>query len=178
MERRNKSCHLRHYRSFVIFGKMEHRQTLFSLNLGSAPSPFPYLLPINAEAFHCQVKTCTYFYLLPFIYVGIVLTIKRLYSLNWLLYSSILFFIPFINLLFFCLLSILPKAEKDLNSKANKAWLDRIIPRKSFLCRPFGEFKWYPRNPNHLISLSLGLVRIMGGVFLLVYHLQWDWPQL
>ena len=93
----------------------------FSLDLGSAPSPFPYLLPTNAEAFSLSGENLyILFTSLPFIYIGIALTIKRLRSLNWPLYSSILFFIPFVNLLFFCLLSILPKTEIGLNSKVKK----------------------------------------------------------
>ena len=137
---------------------MEHRQTLFSLDLGSAPSPFPYLLPTNAEAFSLSGENLyILFTSLPFIYIGIALTIKRLHSLNWPLYSSILFFIPFVNLLFFCLLSILPKTEIGLNSKVNKAWLDRIIPRRKVSCA----------------ALSAGLNGILATLIIFYQFIPW-----
>ena len=139
----------------------------FSLDLGSAPSPFPYLLPTNAEAFSLSGENLyILFTSLPFIYIGIALTIKRLHSLNWPLYSSILFFIPFINLLFFCLLSILPKAEKGLNSKANKAWLDRIIPRRKVSCAALSaSLNGILATLIIFISLSLGLGQDYGWGF-------------
>jgi len=139
----------------------------FSLYLGSAPSPFPYLLPTNAEAFSLSGENLyILFTSLPFIYIGIALTIKRLHSLNWPLYSSILFFIPFVNLLFFCLLSILTKTEKDLPSKANKAWLDRIIPRRKVSCAALSaSLNGILATLIIFISLSLGLGQDYGWGF-------------
>ena len=146
---------------------MEHRQTLFFFGSWFAPSPFPYLLPTNAEAFSLSGENLyILFTSLPFIYIGIALTIKRLHSLSWPLYSSILFFIPFINLLFFCLLSILPKAEKGLNSKANKAWLDRIIPRRKVSCAALSaSLNGILATLIIFISLSLGLGQDYGWGF-------------
>ena len=50
---------------------------------------------------------------LPFIYVGVTLTVKRLRSIGIPTFLAALFFVPFINLLFFAVLSCLPrKGEK------------------------------------------------------------------
>ena len=49
---------------------------------------------------------------LPFIYVGVILTVKRLRSIGVPSFLAALFFVPFINLLFFAMLSFLPKKRR------------------------------------------------------------------
>ncbi len=77
---------------------------------------------------------------LPFIYMGIVLTIKRLRSLEWPAWLAVLFFAPFVNLLFFLLLSILPERgtlqeKSSEKTKGNlNARLHRLIPQSNFAC--------------------------------------------
>ena len=67
--------------------------------------PYQYLLPgiELPEAAHDQrdlflVLAVT---ALPFIYVGVILTVKRLRSIGVPSFLAVLFFMPFINLLFF-----------------------------------------------------------------------------
>ncbi len=48
---------------------------------------------------------------IPFIWVGVVLTLRRLRDAGLPLWLVALFFLPFINLLFFLLLSIMPSRE-------------------------------------------------------------------
>jgi len=48
---------------------------------------------------------------IPFVWVGVVLTVRRLRDLDWPLWVVILFFVPFLNLLFFAMLSVLPGAR-------------------------------------------------------------------
>ena len=105
------------------------------------PTPFFYLLPETdriSTVDPAQVILPIFGLALPFIYIGIVLTVKRLRSLGWPIYLSILFFVPFINFLFFFLLSILPKdsPSKGTNEgkKKNARWLDRFLPRGKVTC--------------------------------------------
>ena len=105
------------------------------------PTPFFYLLPetdFTGVADPLRVILPVFALALPFIYVGIVLTVKRLRSLGWPIYSSILFFVPFLNLLFFFLLSILPKdsgSQRDEeNDKRGAGWLDRFLPQGQVAC--------------------------------------------
>ena len=102
------------------------------------PTPFFYVLPetdFYSTADPARVILPIFSFALPFIYIGIVLTVKRLRSLGWPIYSSILFFIPFINLLFFFLLSILPEKSSTDRIKENKTrWLDRFIPQGKVTC--------------------------------------------
>ena len=105
------------------------------------PTPFFYLLPVTdftSTADPVQLILPIFGLALPFIYIGIVLTVKRLRSLGWPIYSSVLFFVPFINFLFFFLLSILPKssptAEINEDKKKKHGWLDRFLPRGKVAC--------------------------------------------
>ena len=108
------------------------------------PTPFFYLFP-ESDLFNTSGPVSPILSILalalPFIYVGIVLTVKRLRALHWPIWVSFLFFIPFINLLFFFLLSILPGPAKtegvknDRRPEGKKAsWLDRFIPKGKAAC--------------------------------------------
>jgi hypothetical protein len=57
---------------------------------------------------------------LPFIWLGVSLTTKRLRSFGAPLALTILFFIPLVNLLFFLLLSFIP--SKDIHKRTNQAF--------------------------------------------------------
>lgn len=71
---------------------------------------------------------------LPFIWVGVVLTLRRLRSAGLPLPLVALFFAPVVNLLFFLLLAAIP-AQENHEEKAGKpggalgSWLDRWIPQ-------------------------------------------------
>ena len=57
--------------------------------------------------------------------------------MDWPLWSAVLFFAPFVNLLFFLLLTLL--RERDVGSgktseKSSQSWLDQIIPHGNFNC--------------------------------------------
>lgn len=72
---------------------------------------------------------------LPFIWVGVVLTLRRLRDIGWPLWLVAAFFIPFLNLLFFMLLSAVPSRAGDGEQHPNGAVvaaLDRIIPKSGF----------------------------------------------
>ena len=118
------------------------------------PTPFFYLLPeISSETVRTDLILPCFGIALPFIYLGLVLTVKRLRSLGWPIYSSILFFVPFVNLLFFFLLSILPQNSplewNRKNRPRTKEWLDRFLPRGKVACA----------------SLAMGLSATLGTLF-------------
>ena len=68
---------------------------------------------------------------LPFIYVGVILTVKRLRSIGIPTFLAVLFFVPFINLLFFAVLSCLPGREDSETSREvdPPPFLKRLVPR-------------------------------------------------
>ena len=123
---------------FYYFGKVEHRQTLFSLDLGSAPSPFPYLLPTNAEAFSLSGENLyILFTSLPFIYIGIALTIKRLHSSTGR-FTAPFFFLSHLSIYyFFAFFPFFPRQKKDSIQKQTKHGLILSYREEKFPVPPF-----------------------------------------
>lgn len=73
------------------------------------------------------------FLAIPFIWVGVTMTVRRLRDAGQPLWLTCLFFIPFLNVLFFGVLCILPPKQSSPQSDA-APWpsvrpLDRLIPR-------------------------------------------------
>ncbi|HYY43323.1 MAG TPA: DUF805 domain-containing protein, partial [Pyrinomonadaceae bacterium] len=69
---------------------------------------------------------------LPFIWVGVVLTLRRLRDAGLPLWLVILFFVPFLNLIFFLLLAVLPGRERVPRGGRATSFFDRLIPRGAF----------------------------------------------
>jgi len=71
---------------------------------------------------------------LPFVWLGVVMTLKRLRSAGLPNALVILFFFPFLNLVFFLVLSLWPERQiEDLNHGGHRgaqgdSWLCRIVP--------------------------------------------------
>ena len=83
---------------------------------------------------------------LPFIYLGVVLTVKRLRSLRLPRFLVALFFVPFINLLFFAMLSVLPTKAREAEADAGAEevpppnMLGYVVPRNPVPCFFFAAF--------------------------------------
>lgn len=76
----------------------------------------------------------------PFIFVGVFLTIRRLRDAALPLSLVGLFFLPFLNLLFFAFLSIVPSREASEISLQRSELFDRIIPKSQLGSAAFGCF--------------------------------------
>jgi uncharacterized membrane protein YhaH (DUF805 family) len=78
---------------------------------------------------------------IPFIWAGTVLTLKRLRSAGLPLALVICFFIPFVNLLAFAILSVIPGNEDLTISEGRKpSFLKRIIPENKWGNAAFAVF--------------------------------------
>jgi uncharacterized membrane protein YhaH (DUF805 family) len=72
---------------------------------------------------------------LPFIWVGLVLTLRRLRDIGWPLWLTAIFFIPFVNVLFFAILSAIPSAQKheaEWRALGLSSGVGRFIPKSAF----------------------------------------------
>lgn len=70
---------------------------------------------------------------LPFVWAGMVLTLRRLRSAGLPIWLVVLFFVPLVNLLFFAVLCLLPVAAGESRDPApDQRLLDRVIPRSGF----------------------------------------------
>jgi len=97
---------------------------------------------------------------LPFVWVGVVLTLKRLRSAKLPPSLVVLFFVPFANLLFFLVLCLWP--ERDF---AGAEQQDR--PKHSFLARIVPEGTVGSASVSLLLTAPIGLAMVLLGVKLL-----------
>lgn len=98
---------------------------------------------------------------LPFIWVGTVMTIKRLRSANLPTQLVFLFFIPYLNLLFLLLLCLLPARDTAATSKEDGGertpFLVRVVPKSALGSAAMAVLVTVP--------LGLGMVLLLTKVF-------------
>jgi uncharacterized membrane protein YhaH (DUF805 family) len=68
---------------------------------------------------------------LPFIWTGIALTIRRLRDADWPVGLMLFFFVPFLNLAFFLLLSLVPSRAETVPKERHGTLLGRFIPESA-----------------------------------------------
>lgn len=68
---------------------------------------------------------------LPFIWVGVALTMRRLRDADWPVGLALLFFVPFVNLPFFLLLSLVPGRTDESRRILRPGAFARIIPESA-----------------------------------------------
>jgi len=67
---------------------------------------------------------------LPFIWVGVALTARRLRSIGLPTWMLVGFFLPFLNLLFLLILCVLPAVDEEHDLKSpSSGWMDRFVPQ-------------------------------------------------
>lgn len=72
---------------------------------------------------------------LPFLYVGLALTVQRLRALSLPLGLAAFFFLPFLNLVFFAFLVVMREnPERDIKPDFKPGTLDRYIPMSKLGC--------------------------------------------
>lgn len=72
---------------------------------------------------------------LPFLWAGVVLTLRRLRAVGWRPWWVALFFVPVLKLVFFALLCAMPSREvasAPLQKGTRREWLGALIPRSAF----------------------------------------------
>jgi len=98
---------------------------------------FNYWIPVRDVGRITQLRSDTSIFLgtmvalaLPFIWIGVTLTIKRLRSAGLPISLAAIFFVPFVNLLFFVVLSLWPDQlrEAQAHRGAGQPWLRKIVP--------------------------------------------------
>jgi len=132
------------------------RDYLYGLN-----GLFNYWAPLNkaARLTHLSYAEKQFLFTLvivslPFIWLGVNLTVRRLRDAALPLWLVCLFFVPFVNVLFFLALCLIPPKHNDPSDEA-APWphvrpLDRFIPRSELAS----------------IMLSIGVTTLIGLVCL------------
>jgi uncharacterized membrane protein YhaH (DUF805 family) len=101
---------------------------------------------------------------LPFVWIGIALTMKRLRSANLPSTLVLLFFVPFMNLLFFLVLCLVPARGSGTTEQAKE------LPRSSFLARIVPEGALGSAAISLLVTVPLGLAMALLGTQVLVNY--------
>jgi uncharacterized membrane protein YhaH (DUF805 family) len=94
---------------------------------------------------------------LPFIWIGVALTVKRLRDAGQPVWLSILFFLPFVNLAFFAALCLLP-SHQPLQKKEEAAPWPAVRPLDGII----------PRSKLGSVLLSIALTSVLGLGFTLL----------
>src|SRR5262249_11285979 len=92
----------------------------------------------------------------PFIWVGVAMTLKRLRDAGQPVWLVVFFFVPFINLLFFLLLCALPPQERSHESEG-APWPG-----------PHGIDRFIPHSKIGSAALSLAVTTVLGFGFVLM----------
>jgi hypothetical protein len=134
-------------------------------------SLFYYISPSDAARITSLPSEDTRFYgtllaiAIPFIYVGTLMTTKRLRAAKLPAWLVALFFVPVVNLVFFAVLSVLPsvpEGEERPHSGRLSVFFDRLIPTG-----PFG---------SAAMALLLTIPFFLAGIYLSINVLgQYGW---
>src|SRR6266404_1360664 len=119
--------------------------------------PFGAISGVNALSFENRLFAGVMLFLaLPFIWLGLAMTVKRLRDAGEPTWLAALFFAPIANLVFFLVLSLKPSVKETLNEEG-APW-----PGPNFLER------WIPRTRAASALVSIGVTALMGFGFTLL----------
>lgn len=118
----------------VLFAVKHNLDRLLAATFGYNWGPFNYLvflspnesmdrLSIDASWFYAELLLIA----LPFIWIGVVLTLRRLRDAELPLWLVIVFFIPLINLIFFAVLAAIPRRQSSKRAPIMSR-IGRLIP--------------------------------------------------
>lgn len=111
---------------------------LISIYSGHGPFfPWSYFLPAGWSSLEGLSRSDSNFFAslaltaVPFVLLGVVLTMGRLRSMGWPAWLAILFFLPLVNLVFFAVLcwALPASAPPRLPESGLQGWLRWILPR-------------------------------------------------
>ncbi|MEM6807071.1 MAG: DUF805 domain-containing protein, partial [Bacteroidota bacterium] len=75
---------------------------------------------------------------IPFIYLGTLLSLKRLRDTGLNKALLLFFFLPFLNILFFLILCLLPSQEEEVHKDQHfSKFMDRVIPKGKWASAAF-----------------------------------------
>jgi uncharacterized membrane protein YhaH (DUF805 family) len=102
---------------------------------------------------------------LPFIWIGVVLTLRRLRDADLPLWGVMLFFVPFLNLIFFAILSAIPSREASNEGSQLGERIGRLIPQSEFGSAVFGVLLTALLAVGETVFSTSGLGNYGWGLF-------------
>ena len=117
---------------FVLKHNIDRALAAFA---GYSWSPFSYWVFMGPDGIESLNSAGAMFYNLlilvaiPFMWIGTVLTLRRLRDAGWPLWLVILFFVPFLNVIFFVVLVAAPSREQVDDGPKLGSPIGRLIPQ-------------------------------------------------
>ena len=120
---------LKHNTDRFLAAGFGHRWTwsIFNYWIFDTPEGITALTPQDATFYACLVLAA-----MPFIWIGTVLTLRRLRDADLPLWLVIFFFLPFLNLIFFIILSAIPSSQSRARELKFTSSISRLIPESEF----------------------------------------------
>jgi len=128
---------------FILFAIKHNFDRILAASFGYAWSPLSYWVfvtpdgigAINSLAgFYCALILLA----IPFMWMGTALTMRRLRDAGLPLWLVMLFFIPFLNLIFFIILAAIPSCQPVAERPRLSSRIGRLIPHGEFGSAAFG----------------------------------------
>jgi hypothetical protein len=137
---------------------------------------FNYLVPMRDVARITALRSSDAVFLeslvalsLPFIWIGVALTIKRLRHANLPLGLVVLFFVPFLNLLFFLWLCLVPAPRPATTDRAMRpvkdSWWTRVLPESALGSAAISVLLTVPIGLGLVLLSTRVLVNYGWGLF-------------
>jgi len=154
-------CALKYLIDWLIAARFGYRWKPIHYWISESGNPITALSP-DETLLYGTLLTAS----LPFVWIGVMLTLQRLRSAGLPLWLVWLFFVPFINLMFFIMLACVPPhspgALADSGAKHSTGILYRMIPHSRFA--------------NWMIAAFIPLPAAIGLTLLAVYTFnQYGW---
>ena len=124
---------LKHNLDRLLAGVFGYRWSIFNYWVFESPAGIKELTYRDATFYGVLVLVA-----LPFVWIGIVLTLRRLRDAGWPLWLVIVFFLPFLNLIFFIILATVPSNQLLGQRRKFSSRIGRLIPESEFGSATFG----------------------------------------
>src|SRR5690349_16250825 len=128
----------------ILLAVKHNLDRLLAAMFGYPWSPLSYWVFVDHGSIQALKPEDAMFYIvllvfaMPFIFVGTAMTLQRLRDAGLPLWLVMLFYIPFLNLIFFIILSVVPSREPVAKGSKLGTRLGRLIPRNEFGSAIFG----------------------------------------
>lgn len=124
------------------------------------PDSIRELPPSTAELYIAMLLVA-----LPFIWAGITLTLRRLRDANLPLWLVLLFFVPFVNVIFFIVLAAIPSRQAVDEEAGLPSRVGRFIPESKFGSAVFGILLTTLLGVLEIVLSANGLRNYGWGLF-------------
>lgn len=128
----------------ILFGLKHNIDRLLAAMAGYPWSPVSYWVFITPDGVASLKPADAMFYVvllvfaLPFIWIGTVLTLRRLRDAGLPLWLLMLFFVPFLNVMFLLILAAIPSRQPLDEQPKVGSRVGRLIPKSEFGSAVFG----------------------------------------